>query len=280
MLIIFDRMGIYFMLQFIIVKFLTILYNNITLFHGMNINTFKDLDSYNIKTSSPLQHDSNKSENKLYTQFMYRLMFLGKYQMFPSFSITINFSDFSNFFEFSMIRGFFKTASKVGNNTTYVTPQIGKAGYVTYRVDDAKPGITTYEQSQENPLLERNNGTTFQHPPIVRTTCGIPNCEHKLCKQLCETPIQHADVGHTTHGESYPGTKFVSNVDCSGKQHAEYILPYVPPVENTTMSSNTNQVKTTNLNNNEEALNNVHMNSSRLPVKKTSTGSNDNTNIN
>ena len=153
--------------------------------------------------------------------------------------------------------------------------------YATYRVDDANALTTTHEQAQLNPLLQRNNGSTFQHPPYVRSICNIDNCKDVICPKLCGQLIETADVGHATHSDSFPGVRFVSNSDYSGNPLSpEYMVPYAIPVENTTGGVNINATKTANLNNNQEALNNVHMNSSREPTKQATQGSDDLTNIN
>lgn len=152
--------------------------------------------------------------------------------------------------------------------------------YVTYRIDQAKAITTTHEQAQVNPLLTKPNGSTMQHPAIVRTLCDIPNCEHKVCKKPCNTPIENSDVGHATHSDKFPGVRYISNTDSSGDARPEFMLPYERPIENTTSGANIDKTKTKNLNDNSEALNNVHLNASKLPAQKADTGSNDPTNIN
>lgn len=92
--------------------------------------------------------------------------------------------------------------------------------------------------------------------------------------------MEDADVGHATHSESYPTSVFISETDSFNQNRPEYMIPYANSVENTTVGLNINPTKTTNLNNNQQARQHVHMNSSRKPTKKTSTGSDDTTNVN
>lgn len=173
--------------------------------------------------------------------------------------------------------------TSVHNHVLYTRPPqiININRYATYRVDDANYINTTHEQSQANPILSNYNGY-YQHPPYVRSLCDLDNCEHHLCYgKLCGSHIQDADVGHATHSATYPGVKYISSKDSSGKDRPEYMVKYENPIENNTQSQNVNSEKTKNLNENKEALNNVHMNSSRKPCKKTNDDLNDDkTNIN
>lgn len=161
-------------------------------------------------------------------------------------------------------------------------PNLPKNGFATYHVDKVDAMKTTHEQTQSNPLIMKtyNRNETMQHPSIVRTSCDKEYCEHQLCKKPCSTIKEVADVGHATHSATYPGVTYVSATDCSGTPRPEYLLPYTIPIENTTNGAYTDQTKTTNLNNNREALENIHMNVSKEPIKKMDTGSNDLENIN
>lgn len=111
-----------------------------------------------------------------------------------------------------------------------------------------------------------------------RTLCDFPGCEHKLCITPCSGVVENADVGHAnaTHGGVY-----ISSTDSLGNtRRPEYMVPSAIPIENTTSGQNINHTKTANLNNNPEALANVHINSSRQPKKPMDTGTDDITNIN
>lgn len=114
-----------------------------------------------------------------------------------------------------------------------------------------------------------------------RTLFDFPGCEHKLCITPCSKVVENADVGHATHGGKFPGAVYISSTDSSGNTgRPEYMVPYAIPIENTTSGQNINHTKTANLNNNPEALANVHINSSRQPKKPMDTGTDDITNIN
>ena len=159
-----------------------------------------------------------------------------------------------------------------------IIPQ--KQGYATYRVDDAKAMNTTHEQAQVNPLLGDNVKHTFQHPAYVRSVCDYTYCKDTVCKKPCGPVIEEADVGHATHSSTYPNVKYVSSVDSKGAVRPEYMVVYNPPIENVTGGLNLNKEKTENFNNNQEALHNVHLNSSRQPTQKAYQGSDDISNIN
>lgn len=166
------------------------------------------------------------------------------------------------------------------NTNNKIPARLVSQKYATYRTDDAKASITTFEQSQNNPILKNNANKAYQHPPYVRSICDLPNCQDKLCKTPCGKIVEDADVGHATHSPTFPNVKYISATDCSGQNKTEYMVSYNPPIENTTAGQNINKDKTANLNNNKEALENIHLNSSRNPAKKAFTGSDDPTNIN
>lgn len=88
-----------------------------------------------------------------------------------------------------------------------------------------------------------------------------------MCKEPCSNVIQDADVGHATHSGTFPNVRFVSTIDSLGETCPEFMLPYVNPIENTTMGQNINSVKTDNLKNNQEAYALLH-NSHKSPRQR------------
>ena len=115
---------------------------------------------------------------------------------------------------------------------------------------------------------------------IILSQGVLPHCKDKLCKTPCDKIIEDADVGHATHSPTFPDVNFVSRTDSSGRNKPEYMVAYDPPMENTTAGQNINETKTATLNNNQEAVENVHMNSSRNPMKKSFISTDDPRNIN
>ena len=239
-------MVIHFNIQLIMVMFSKILYNNRNLLNGTNINIFKDIYTYKIAVLSSIQHNHYKSKTKFYTNFPYQFILLNEYQHF----ILLTFSHFSN-----------------PVNVIHDMSVLQKTFFATYQISKINFLIKINKQTEYTFLLKKNNRNTntVQQPTVVKVTCNMPYYKHKF-RQLIEDI--NMELKHKTYKEFYPSTVFVSNIDYSGKPHKENLSPYNLPSVNTTIESN------------QKELNYAYMNSSRLPVKKTSTGSDDATNIN
>ena len=83
-----------------------------------------------------------------------------------------------------------------------------------------------------------------------------------LCPEPCDSVVTSEYVGHATHDGSFPKSVYVSQTDLNGKNRPQYGNFYELPVTKTSCSEPNTQ-KTAALNNNGEALNNVHVNAAR-----------------
>lgn len=101
-----------------------------------------------------------------------------------------------------------------------------------------------------------------------------------LCNKLTQYYYKKADVDRVTHFPTYPGVIYISTTDSKGDVRTKYMKCYHLLIENTIGDNNINDEKTKNLNDNAEALINVHVNSSKKPTQKTYIGSDDPSNIN
>lgn len=172
-----------------------------------------------------------------------------------------------------------RTVSKISQNhsafprvTTITKP------YATYHIDKTTPQLSTHELAKENPILGEKG---FQHPTFGKDLCIKQDCEHKLCDQLCAPLKEKVLVGHGTHDGSREDSKFISTTDLNGASRPQYMKSYLQPVHNPdTTGINIDSTKTTELNNNKEMQENVHMHSSRNLAQPLNNGTNDLTNIN
>ena len=159
----------------------------------------------------------------------------------------------------SLINNWIRPIAQPPRNGQILVP---KQTYATYHVEDANAMKSSHEQAQVNPLLPKKNGETFQHPNFCRNKCNHIDCQHKLCPKLCDTLVTTEYIGHGTHDGSYPKSVYVSETDLNGKDRPQYGKFYEIPVPKTSIEEPSAE-KTVVLNENKEALNNVHMNTTR-----------------
>lgn len=159
-----------------------------------------------------------------------------------------------------------KTKSSLITQTRVLTTQ-QQQNYATYKVNRPRPITpqTPEIAKQNNPevTVTNNQGNTYtiRHNEVLKSTCVEDQCKQKVCQSLCNSPSGEKDkaIAHFTTSPTH-ATYVVSNTDLEGNKQIQYAKGYSVPHEVEPSDVNINKKRTQNLNNNTNALQNIHDN--------------------
>jgi hypothetical protein len=100
-------------------------------------------------------------------------------------------------------------------------------GYATYSGNERDKKDFSPEAIANNPLLNKGK-KTITHREVHRCRCMLPDCDSKICKQVCDVLKDRKAVGHASHGKPPEGktTVTVSQTDFQGKPKPQNVVFY------------------------------------------------------